>query len=54
MTSYLASEAVQRGVLVNTVLPGLVLTSGHLEGHDAVAAEKGIDDLLGGQGGDHR
>jgi 3-oxoacyl-[acyl-carrier protein] reductase len=42
LTSYLAVEAVQQGVLVNGVSPGLVLTSGHLELHDAIAAKKGI------------
>jgi len=42
LTSYLAAEAVQKGVLVNGVSPGVVLTSGHLERHDAIAAEKGI------------
>ncbi|WP_445187275.1 SDR family NAD(P)-dependent oxidoreductase [Pseudonocardia sp. Cha107L01] len=42
LTSYLAAEAVQKGVLVNAVSPGMSLTSGHLERHDAVAAEKGI------------
>lgn len=42
LTSYLAAEAIQKGVLVNSVSPGLVLTPGHLGRHDAIAAEKGI------------
>lgn len=42
LTSYLAAEAVQKGVLVNAVSPGMSLTSGHLERHEAVAAQKGI------------
>jgi 3-oxoacyl-[acyl-carrier protein] reductase len=42
MTSYLAAEAVQQGVLVNAVSPGMSLTSGHLERHEATATEKGI------------
>lgn len=42
LTSYLAAEAAQMGVLVNAVSPGMSLTSGHLERHEAVAAQKGI------------
>jgi 3-oxoacyl-[acyl-carrier protein] reductase len=42
LNSYLAAEAVKKGVLVNAVSPGMSLTSGHLERHAAIAAEKGI------------
>lgn len=42
LTSYLAAEAVAKGVLVNAVSPGMSLTSGHLERHEAIAAQKGV------------
>jgi 3-oxoacyl-[acyl-carrier protein] reductase len=41
LTSYLAAEAAPLGILVNAVSPGMTLTTGHLERHDALAASTG-------------
>jgi 3-oxoacyl-[acyl-carrier protein] reductase len=40
-TSYLASEAAQRNVLVNAISPGMTLTEGWLGKHKAMADQQG-------------
>jgi 3-oxoacyl-[acyl-carrier protein] reductase len=42
LTSYLAAEAAPLGVLVNAISPGMALTEGHLERHEAIAKTRGI------------
>jgi NAD(P)-dependent dehydrogenase (short-subunit alcohol dehydrogenase family) len=41
LTSYLATEAAERNILVNTVSPGMTLTDGWLGRHEAMAAQQG-------------
>ena len=40
LTSYLASEAVSRNVLVNAISPGMTLTEGWLTRHEAMATQQ--------------
>jgi NAD(P)-dependent dehydrogenase (short-subunit alcohol dehydrogenase family) len=41
LTSYLATEAAERNILVNTVSPGMTLTEGWLEKLEGMAAQQG-------------
>jgi 3-oxoacyl-[acyl-carrier protein] reductase len=50
LTSYLAQEAAVRGITVNAISPGMTLTAGWLEKHEAAAKIKGLspDDVRSG------
>lgn len=50
LTSYLAQEAAARGITVNAISPGMTLTEGWLQKHDAAAQAKGVspDDVRKG------